>query len=82
VNPLHAAPVMVRRDRIRKKALKIVLAHVPNLAELKCGQVASTRHALDLLGTAAEDFRQVVNVQHALFASHATLLFATGIKVK
>jgi len=75
MNLLNAAQMTIRLYRICEKAFKIVRAYIPNLAKLECGQFASARHALDLLGAAVEDFREIVNVQHTLFAPHATLLF-------
>jgi hypothetical protein len=71
VNLLDAAQMTIRLYRMCKKGLKVVWAYVPNFSELECGQLATASHALDLLGAAIEDSRQIVNVQHTLFAPHA-----------
>jgi hypothetical protein len=71
VNLLDAAQMTIRLYRMCEKGLKVVRAYVPNFSELECGQLAAASHALDLLGTAIEDSRQIVNVQHTLFAPHA-----------
>jgi hypothetical protein len=75
VNLLDAAQMTIRLYRMCKKGLKVVRAYVPNFSELEGGKLAAASHALDLLGTAIEDSRQIVNVQHTLFAPHATAPF-------
>src|SRR5689334_17722902 len=73
-NLLNTAQMTIRLYSICEKALKIVRTHVPDFSELKCGQLATASHALDLFGAAIENLRQIMNVQHTLFAVHATLL--------
>jgi hypothetical protein len=75
VNLLDATQMTIRLYRICEKALKVVRAHIPDFSELECGQLAPASHALDLLGAAIEDSRQIMNVQHTLFAPHAIAPF-------
>jgi hypothetical protein len=75
VNLLDAAQMTIRLYRMCQKRLKVVRAYVPNFSKLECGQLAAASHALDLLGAAIEDSRQIVNVQHTLFAPHAIAPF-------
>jgi hypothetical protein len=76
VNLLDAAQMTIRLYRIREKPLKVVWAHKPNFSELECRQLTTASHTLDFFGAAIEDLRQIVNVQHTLFAPHAIAPFS------
>jgi len=76
VNLLDAAQMTIRLYRICEKTLKVVRAHEPTFSELECRQLTFASHALDLLGAAIKDFREIVNVQHTLFAPHAIAPFS------